>query len=113
MCVTTKGIVTEVANSANTLGLSTDQVTNFQVKIRILRESYQDLLDPEHPERYPFLPGMSATVDIQTKRVLNVLTVPIQSVTTRTDTSTSAKGKELNYGKEGPPEEETSSEGAR
>jgi HlyD family secretion protein len=53
-----KGIVTEVANSANTLGLSTDQVTNFQVKIRILRESYQDLLDPEHPERYPFLPGM-------------------------------------------------------
>ncbi len=105
-----KGIVTEVANSANTLGLSTDQVTNFQVKIRILRESYQDLLDPEHPERYPFLPGMSATVDIQTKRVLNVLTVPIQSVTTRTDTSTSAKGKELNYGKEGPPEEETSTD---
>lgn len=105
-----KGIVTEVANSANTLGLSTDQVTNFQVKIRILRESYQDLLDPEHPERYPFLPGMSATVDIQTKRVLNVLTVPIQSVTTRTDTSTSSKGKELNYGKEGPPEEETSTD---
>lgn len=105
-----KGIVTEVANSANTLGLSTDQVTNFQVKIRILRESYQDLLDPEHPERYPFLPGMSATVDIQTKRVLNVLTVPIQSVTTRTDTSTAAKGKELNYGKEGPPEEETSTD---
>jgi HlyD family secretion protein len=102
-----KGIVTEVANSANTLGLSTDQVTNFQVKIRILRESYQDLLDPEHPERYPFLPGMSATVDIQTKRVLNVLTVPIQSVTTRTDTSTASKGKELNYGKEGQPEEET------
>jgi len=105
-----KGIVTEVANSANTLGLSTDQVTNFQVKIRILRDSYQDLLDPEHPERYPFLPGMSATVDIQTKRVLNVVTVPIQSVTTRTDTGTSAKGKELNYGKEGPPEEETSTD---
>lgn len=105
-----KGIVTEVANSANTLGLSTDQVTNFQVKIRILRESYQDLLDPEHPERYPFLPGMSATVDIQTKRVLNVVTVPIQSVTTRTDTGTSAKGKELNYGKDGPPEEETSTD---
>jgi HlyD family secretion protein len=105
-----KGIVTEVANSANTLGLSTDQVTNFQVKIRILRESYQDLLDPEHPERYPFLPGMSATVDIQTKRALNVLTVPIQSVTTRTDTTTEAKGKELNYAKEGPPEEETSTD---
>lgn len=102
-----KGIVTEVANSANTLGLSTDQVTNFQVKIRILRESYQDLLDPEHPERYPFLPGMSATVDIQTKRALNVLTVPIQSVTTRADTSTEAKGKELNYGKDGTSEEES------
>ncbi|GAB4141068.1 MAG: efflux RND transporter periplasmic adaptor subunit [Bacteroidia bacterium] len=82
-----KGIVTEVANSANTTGITTDQVTNFQVKIRILRESYADLVDPEHPERYVFLPGMSATVEILTKSVSNVISVPIQSVTTRTDTS--------------------------
>jgi HlyD family secretion protein len=82
-----KGVVTEVANSANTLGVSTDQVTNFPVKIRIIRESYNDLIDPKHPERYAFLPGMSATVEIQTKSVLNAISVPIQSVTTREDTA--------------------------
>lgn len=96
-----KGVVTEVANSANTVGLSTDQVTNFPVKVRILREAYADLLDPEHPERYPFLPGMSATVEIQTKHVLNVITVPIQAVTTRTDTSDTSKGKEIEFGTDG------------
>lgn len=95
-----KGVVTEVANSANTTGLTTDQVTNFPVKVRILRESYADLLDPAHPERYPFLPGMSATVEIQTKRVNNVITVPIQAVTTRTDTSADAKGKDTEFGKD-------------
>jgi HlyD family secretion protein len=93
-----KGLVTEVANSATTVGITTDQVTNFQVKVRILRDSYSDLLDPEHPERYPFLPGMSATVEIQTRRVLNVITVPIQAVTTRTDTSAMSKGKEIELG---------------
>jgi len=93
-----KGVVTEVANSANTSGITTDQVTNFPVKVRILREAYADLLDPAHPERYPFLPGMSATVEIQTKRVTDVITVPIQAVTTRTDTSASSKGKEIELG---------------
>jgi HlyD family secretion protein len=82
-----KGVVTEVANSANTLGVSSDQVTNFPVKIRIIRDSYVDLIDPKHPDRYVFLPGMSATVEIQTKSVYGVITVPIQSVTTRTDTA--------------------------
>jgi HlyD family secretion protein len=82
-----KGVVTEVSNSANTSGTSADQVTNFPVKIRILRDSYSDLVDPKHPDRYVFLPGMSATVEIQTKSVFNVITVPIQSVTTRADTA--------------------------
>lgn len=82
-----KGVVTEVANSANTSGLTTDQVTNFPVKIRILHDSYADLIDPKQPNRYVFLPGMSATVEIQTKSVRNVISVPIQSVTTRTDTA--------------------------
>lgn len=93
-----KGVVTEVANSANTLGLSTDQVTNFPVKVRILRDAYSDLLDPAHPERYPFLPGMSATVEIQTKRVVNVVTVPIQAVTTRLDTTAESTGEETKLG---------------
>jgi HlyD family secretion protein len=88
-----KGIVTEVANSANTTGITTDQVTNFPVKIRILRDSYIDLIDPKHPDRYAFLPGMSATVEIQTKSVHDVISVPIQSVTTRTDTAAKT-GKE-------------------
>ena len=81
-----KGAVTEVANSASIQGVSVDQVTNFTVKVRILRESYQDIIDTEHPERSIFNPGMSATVDIQTKKVSNTFSVPIQSVTTR-DTS--------------------------
>jgi HlyD family secretion protein len=86
-----KGIVTEIANSAESTGLTTDQVTNFTVKIRILRESYQDLINPEHPNLSPFRPGMSATVDIQTKTVYNVLSLPIQAVTVREDTTNKEK----------------------
>ncbi len=79
-----KGIVTEVANSANNSTLATtDQVTNFAVKIRILHESYEDLISKDHPDESPFRPGMSATVEIQTNRVDNVLALPIQAVTTR------------------------------
>jgi multidrug efflux pump subunit AcrA (membrane-fusion protein) len=81
-----KGVVTEVANSANISGLTVDQVTNFTVKVRVLRESYEQMADPEHPERSVFHPGMSATVDIMTKRVSDVISVPIQSVTTRDTT---------------------------
>lgn len=82
-----KGIVTEIANSANTTGVTADQVTNFTVKIRILQESYKDLLSDKTPNLSPFRPGMSATVDIQTKTVVDVVSVPIQAVTTRTDSS--------------------------
>jgi len=78
-----KGTVTEIANSAKTLGLSTDQVTNFEVKVLLLRKSYQSLYDEGYNN--PFRPGMSATVDIQTKSVVQVLTSPIQAVTTRSD----------------------------
>lgn len=77
-----KGVVTEIASSANVLGTTTDQVTNFNVKILLLQESYQDLL-VNNPTKNPFLPGMSATVEIQTKTKRGVLAIPIQSVTTR------------------------------
>ena len=80
-----KGIVTEIANSAKTTGLTTDQVTNFEVKIFLLRESYQTLYDEGYVN--PFRPGMSATVDIMTKIESDVLSVPIQAVTTRSDSS--------------------------
>jgi len=84
-----RGIVTEVANSANTTGISVDQVTNFVVKIRILRESYIDLVNDVNPA--PFRPGMSASVEIQTKRATNIITVPIPAVTTRSSDTTQIK----------------------
>ena len=82
-----KGLVTEIATSANTTGTSADQVTNFDVKIRILSESYQDLVPENNSSYSPFRPGMSASVDIQTNTERNVLTVPIAAVTTRADTT--------------------------
>ncbi|WDO13369.1 efflux RND transporter periplasmic adaptor subunit [Flavobacterium sp. WW92] len=85
-----KGIVTSISNSAST-ALTADQVTNFKVKVRILKESYADLLEGK-PESYsPFRPGMTATVDIMTKRKDNVLSIPISSVVVKSDTSATAK----------------------
>lgn len=81
-----KGLVTSIANSANTTGTSADQVTSFEVKVRILRESYAYLLGEREKDASPFRPGMTATVDIMTRTEKNALSIPIQSVTTRTDT---------------------------
>ncbi len=80
-----KGLVTEIANSANTTGASADQVTNFEVKILILESSYADLLDTVHNNHYPFRPGMSASVDIRTKTLKDVISVPIEAVTVKPD----------------------------
>jgi HlyD family secretion protein len=92
-----KGIVTEIANSANTIGITADQVTNFVVKVRLLRESYLDLVSEQNAA--PFRPGMSASVDIQTKRMSNVLSVPIMAVTTRhTDSTQVFKEEDEEYG---------------
>lgn len=104
-----KGTVTEIANSAKVSGLGTDQVTNFEVKILILPQSYQKLIPKDDPLFYPFRPGMSATVDIQTQIKQNVLSVPIQAVTVRTDSTGVAVQKD-NMVKEddnGPEPEET------
>jgi HlyD family secretion protein len=79
-----KGIVTEIANSASTAGTTTDQVTNFEVKILLLKSSYQDLIDAGNT--FPFRPGMSASVDIITELKYNILTVPLQAVTRQADT---------------------------
>ena len=86
-----KGVVTEIANSAKITGVSADQVTNFDVKILIIPESYKELVEGGNSS--PFRPGMSATVEIQTDVKDGVITVPIQSVTTRTDTTKVAAGK--------------------
>ena len=87
-----KGIVTEIANSAQTT-LSADQVTNFKVKIRIVPESYKDLTDGK-PENYsPFRPGMTATVDVITNKMNQVIGVPISAIVIKTDTSSGKKLK--------------------
>lgn len=80
-----KGVVTEIANSATTTGATTDQVTNFEVRILLLADSYKDITSKENPN--PFRPGMSATVDIQTEKTFDVLTVPIQAVTISRDST--------------------------
>jgi len=80
-----KGIVTEIANSAKTTGVSADQVTNFDVKIFILPESYEELTS--NGRANPFRPGMSTTVGILTETKKDAIAVPIQSVTTRIDTT--------------------------
>ena len=76
------GVVTQIANSAKNIGSSVEQVTNFEVKILILPESYSDLIVNG---KNPFRPGMSATASIQTDKKYNILTVPLQAITTRTD----------------------------
>ncbi len=81
-----KGIVTSISNSASTT-TTADQVTNFKVKVRILKESYMDLIKGK-PETYsPFRPGMTATVDVITKRKQNVIGIPISSVVIKSDTT--------------------------
>jgi HlyD family secretion protein len=85
-----KGIVTSISNSASET-LSSDQVTNFKVKIRILKESYQDLLTGKPATYSPFRPGMTATVDVVTTRKEKVLGVPISAVVVKSDTATVAK----------------------
>lgn len=87
-----KGLVTQVANTANGAGSltgaatnSTESVTEFEVRIKILAISYRDLIDPRKGKKYPFKPGMTATVDIVTATKPSVLSVPISAVTTRVE----------------------------
>jgi HlyD family secretion protein len=71
------GVVREIAASADNAGAtgqasaSSDQVTNFIVKIRV---SDKDL---------SLRPGMSGTADIETQTAKDVVAIPIQSVTVR------------------------------
>ncbi len=78
-----KGLVYKIANPNTTAtGTTTStEVTNYKVHIRLLPQSYHDLTVSTHG--FPFRPGMSASADIQTKTKLNVLSVPLNAVTTR------------------------------
>ena len=77
------GVVTQIANSAKNIGSALEQVTNFEVKVYILPESYSDLVREGFST--PFRPGMSASVSIQTETRRNVVAIPIQCITTRTE----------------------------
>jgi HlyD family secretion protein len=82
-----KGIVTQIASTNRGVGgttqVSSTDVTNYEVRIRLDPSGYQDLIDPTRPKSFPFRPGMSASADIQTKTHVDVLSVPINAVTTR------------------------------
>ncbi len=98
-----RGLVTSIANSA-AREVGPDQVTNFEVRIRMLKESYEHLLREDRPHLSPFRPGMSATVDIRTHSAMGVVSVPIQAVTTRAGTPPGRNDEE-----EGAPDDEASS----
>ncbi len=85
-----KGVVTSISNSASS-ALTADQVTNFKVKVRILKESYMDLIEGKPDTYSPFRPGMTATVDIITNRKIKVIGAPISAVVIKDDTTSVKK----------------------
>jgi HlyD family secretion protein len=93
-----KGVVTNIANTARDKA-STDAITEFEVRILILRSSYEELI--RQGNRYPFRPGMTASVEIITKIKTGVLSVPLAAVTTRNPDEKS-NGEE----KKGPPSDD-------
>jgi len=93
-----KGSVTQIASSTkNSLTSTANDVTNYEVRIRLDPSSYSDLVDGTGKKKFPFRPGMNASADIKTKRHENVLAVPITSVNARvkgSDKSLADKKKE-------------------
>jgi len=96
------GVVTQIATSNNGASTQSDltntstDVTNYKVYIRLNPDSYKDLIGPKR--RFPFRPGMSASADIQTKTHTNVLSIPINAVTTREKTDSSGNAISGNSG---------------
>jgi HlyD family secretion protein len=81
-----RGVVYQIASSTTRSSTSlstTSDVTNYEVKIRLDPSSYQDLIDPTKPKKFPFRPGMNASADIKTKRRDQVVSVPIAAVAAR------------------------------
>ena len=92
-----KGVVTQIANSANLMAAGVDQVTNFEVKVRILPESYAHL-NSVGSIISPLRPGMTASVEIETDKQAQILVVPIQAVTLRNDTASGRSARERREG---------------
>ncbi len=91
-----KGLVTQISSTSRGTGgvitTSASDATNYEVRIRLLQSSYQDLLDPTNKRSFPFRPGMSANADIQTNTHSKVIAVPINAVTTREKSDTASVG---------------------
>jgi HlyD family secretion protein len=91
-----RGVVTQIASSVTTAAgtstttVSTNDVTNYKVHIRLSPDSYKDLYNPARPKSFPFRPGMSASADIQTRTHASVLSVPINAVAVREKNSNNA-----------------------
>ena len=108
-----KGLVTQIASSnttASSVATSSNDVTNYKVHIRLLRESYNDLFDAARPRNFPFRPGMNASADIQTKTKANVLAANINAVVTRekgTDKAVANDKDKEDKDKEGGKQEES------
>jgi HlyD family secretion protein len=99
------GLVTRIANTANNLSaiqLTSDQVTNFEVRVLMSQSSYKDLQISD--DKPPFRAGLSASVEVRTNTINNILTVPIASVTARED---EMESKKKEYNKKAGNEEET------
>jgi HlyD family secretion protein len=110
-----KGVVTKIASSTKSgaAGATTNDVTNYEVHIRLDPMSYADLFDPGQPKKFPFRPGMNARADIKTQRKDNVVAVPITSVAARvkgSDQNLEQKKKETKKS-EDEGEEEAANEG--
>ena len=101
-----KGIVTNIANTAKDK-LSADAITEFEVRILVLSSSYEDLA--KQGNKYPFRPGMTASVEILTNRKDNVMSVPLASVTTRNPNDLEGEKKEGDQS--GPPAHNNAPEG--
>ena len=101
-----KGVVTQIASSTNKTGGATttvsNDVTNYEVHIRLDPSSYKDLIDPAQPKKFPFRPGMNASADIKTNIKNNVIAIPITAVAARGNEDDEADKK---------PAEETTNEG--
>jgi HlyD family secretion protein len=78
-----KGTVTQIASSATAAQAASNEVTNYEVRIRLIPSDYADLIDPAQPRKWPFRPGMNANAEIKTRRVMNVWSVPITAVGSR------------------------------
>jgi len=97
-----RGVVTQIASSVASAAsgssgggsVSTNDVTNYKVHIRLTPDSYKDLIDPTKRKSLVFRPGMTASADIQTKTHQMVLSVPINSVTTREKNSDKTVGSD-------------------